>query len=894
MDWNDYIDKSCKAIEIDEKCQNEEIMSFWKNPVDVRVRTGRTIKNVRFDTCVGNICYFSTTQPTGQYRIGDSVVITPQKIKHPSSSSRKGTIIDLYFVPKQNLTKILVEVDYPIFEKGEEYIFDESTKDFSKIIKKVLSACKKRKTLQRIINGTQTKEDNFLVSLHKEWETYCDDLDESQKEAIKNCLQLKQWGFYYVQGPPGTGKTVTLARLACLLAKRGSVGMIAFTNRAINKFVKETYDYIKKKKLKVNLLRVAAEYQLKELPNEIKINTFPLEIVEGTIYAATIHKFAHSYKQFDDEHSKFDWLIFDEAGQISIPYIIASMYFGKRFIFFGDHQQLSPVVSLEENEDNKEYVKLLKTSVLQHLVEKYKENSLFKTMLTTTYRLNHELAEFPNKKFYFGCIKVANKTEPDKEKIYVSGDTFIDKVINCDKSEIFLELPPISEVSFSAGINYAEVSLVVELCKRLINFYKNKGYDEETIVTEKIGVVSPYRNQCNEINKRLNFYNLCLADTVERFQGQQRDVMIISYARVTLPNDPRIDFIYNPNRFNVAITRARKKNIIVGSSRLFLNGTELFREYYLRLRNKGQVVLVKEDELLKIIKPESLIPTGVIYERPTVVLEGVRCLVADKYELLREIHRSNMSIMYLAKDISNGELVVLKKLSEMLSMNLNFRERFKKEKSILQFIKNIPGVVHLYNEGLVTDNENNFYLVLEYVCGRSLEYIINTKKIHWKETIKIVKNLACILQLLHDKGIVHLDIKSSNVIVTDTGEIKLTDFGIAQFFDENIYLAEQILGTPEYMSPEQHIGKKLDHRSDIYSLGILFYELLTGRLPFCAKENMNFLELKKKKDYIPVTQVCQEIPKEVDKIISKCLEPEPDKRYQSAVELIKDLNKLGI
>jgi DNA replication ATP-dependent helicase Dna2 len=273
------------------------------------------------------------------------------------------------------------------------------------------------------------------------------------------------------------------------------------------------------------------------------------------------------------------------------------MYFGKRFIFCGDHKQLSPVVSLEEKDADEAIIKILKTSILERLIENYGENSHFQTTLDVTYRLNHTLAEFPNKTFYYGKLKVKTKQSNDLGLNLPLNDTIISKSIGDESSIVFLDVPNIPEVSFSSGLNETDAKIVVRICKYLIDYYKNKKCTDEEIIAEKIGVVSPYRNQCQEIN---NLVGYDVADTVERFQGQERDVIIISYARISPPNDDRIDFIYNPNRLNVAITRAKIKLIFVGNRKLFLNGTPLFREYFNYLKQKNAIKALTKNEVLQL------------------------------------------------------------------------------------------------------------------------------------------------------------------------------------------------------------------------------------------------------------------------------------------------------
>lgn len=187
---------------------------------------------------------------------------------------------------------------------------------------------------------------------------------------------------------------------------------------------------------------------------------------------------------------------------------------------------------------------------------------------------------------------------------------------------------------------------------------------------------------------------------------------------------------------------------------------------------------------------------------------------------------------------------------------------------------------------------------MEYINGISLEAMIELQtKIELNKTVSIIFKLCNILVSIHNKGILHLDLKPNNVILINDTEIKITDFGIAKMlYDEE--LVKGIYGTPEYMSPEQHIGQKCGKYTDIYTLGIIFYEMLTGELPFKADDNQGWYEIKKNKQYEPVSSkivnINLQVAKKIDEIISKCLNPEPKYRYQSVEELKKELQKINV
>jgi DNA replication ATP-dependent helicase Dna2 len=895
--WERYLELCCGAIKKDEENQNKKIEEQWRKPLSERVEEGKAIRNViLYDIINENdkrfTLIFATNEKTGQFRTGDKILITDQeKLKHPDSwSSTIGTITKIEREPDGSIIEVeVLEGDIKCELKEEKvYFIDESKKDLSKKICEVLNECRNLENIYEILFKKRTESDNFSTAPLKNFESFCKDLNDSQMEAIKKSSQLKEYGFYYIQGPPGTGKTTTLARLSALLSRYGSVGMIAFTHRAINNFTNSVCNFIDREKLKdIKIHRIANDYQIDELVEKWKNKDFIsfennfTEIKRGNIYAATIHKFSYSYEEFQDENTKFDWLIFDEAGQISIPFIIASMYFGKRFIFCGDHKQLSPVVSLEEKDADEAIIKILKTSILERLIENYGENSHFQTTLDVTYRLNHTLAEFPNKTFYYGKLKVKTEQSNDLGLNLPLNDTIISKSIGDESSIVFLDVPNIPEVSFSSGLNETDAKIVARICKYLIDYYKNKKCTDEEIISEKIGVVSPYRNQCQEIN---NLVGYDVADTVERFQGQERDVIIISYARISPPNDDRIDFIYNPNRLNVAITRAKIKLIFVGNRKLFLNGTPLFREYFNYLKQKNAIKALTENEVQQLNE---------IFKKD--LSETKQEKVKDRYRLIQEIHRGRMCTIYLAEDMKNNDKkIAIKKLNE--NREEEFIHRFKLEHEILLKLKGIQGIVQLYDDELKDDD--NYYIAMEYVNGNSLDYIIYQQDgVELNKALNIMLKLCDVLSEIHKRDIAHLDLKPSNIIVNTSEEIKLIDFGKAEFLP----IKEETKSTitsPEYLAPEQHSNcyQKCDKRTDIYALGIIFYEMLTGELPFKASDTLSWLDTKTKMGYQPIKfdngKIAEKVLEKVNSIINKCLQNEPEQRYQSVDELKQDLKKL--
>ena len=201
-----------------------------------------------------------------------------------------------------------------------------------------------------------------------------------------------------------------------------------------------------------------------------------------------------------------------------------------------------------------------------------------------------------------------------------------------------------------------------------------------------------------------------------------------------------------------------------------------------------------------------------------------------RYEILELIGIGGMADVYLADDITTGRKVAVKILKEEYLTNEDFKRRFRNESKAIALLSH-PNIVKIYD---VSFGERVQFIVMEYVPGITLkEYIQQQGKVGWKETVHFTVQILRALQHAHDNGIVHRDVKPQNVMLLQDGTVKVMDFGIARFARENgRTISEKAIGSVHYISPEQARGEVADERSDIYSVGIVMYELLTGQLPF--------------------------------------------------------------
>ena len=263
------------------------------------------------------------------------------------------------------------------------------------------------------------------------------------------------------------------------------------------------------------------------------------------------------------------------------------------------------------------------------------------------------------------------------------------------------------------------------------------------------------------------------------------------------------------------------------------------------------------------------------------------------YRLIRPLGSGGMGQVFLAQNKNINQLVAIKSLHPQYANNMALRNRFKQEAVMLSSL-NHPNIVKFLN---YVENEYGVFLIMEYVDGYTLEDFINKKNglIVEKRAYPMMSEILDAFSYAHKRGIVHRDIKPSNIFINSEGHIKVMDFGIAQILsDVGAGGAGPVMGTPEYMSPEQVFGHTIDQRSDIYSLGVLLHQMLTGRAPYDAT-TLSELEIKRRvindslprmKDYYPY--VSEGLQKVVDKATSKNV----CQRYSSCDEMKKAIKQV--
>ena len=265
----------------------------------------------------------------------------------------------------------------------------------------------------------------------------------------------------------------------------------------------------------------------------------------------------------------------------------------------------------------------------------------------------------------------------------------------------------------------------------------------------------------------------------------------------------------------------------------------------------------------------------------------VGTFLGNRYEIKSRIGAGGMSDVYKAMDLKLNRLVAIKVLKDEFSQEPNFVSKFRKEAQNAAGLSH-PNIVGVYDVG---EDRGIHYIVMELIEGITLKkYIERKKKLEIRESIEVAMQVARGIEAAHAQGIIHRDIKPQNIMISREGKVKVTDFGIARATHGQT-ISANTMGSVHYISPEQARGGYCDERSDIYSLGITLYEMLTGRVPFEGDTTVAVALLHIQGDMVPPRQYEPLIPVSLEKIILKCTQKKPELRYSSATELITDLKK---
>lgn len=263
-----------------------------------------------------------------------------------------------------------------------------------------------------------------------------------------------------------------------------------------------------------------------------------------------------------------------------------------------------------------------------------------------------------------------------------------------------------------------------------------------------------------------------------------------------------------------------------------------------------------------------------------------------RYEIHEIIGVGGMSVVYKAYDNVDDRIVAVKILKDEFANDDEFVRRFKNESKAIAVLSH-PNIVKVYD---VSFGDRIQYIVMEYVDGITLkEYIQKQGRITWNDAVFFISQVLKALQHAHDKGIVHRDVKPQNIMLLQTGDIKVTDFGIARFSrTQTETLTENAIGSVHYISPEQAQGKPTDERADIYSLGVVCYEMLAGRVPFESDSAVSVALMQVKNTAKRLTDINADIPIGLEQICVHAMQKDPLERYQTATEMLLDLEEISM
>jgi len=270
-------------------------------------------------------------------------------------------------------------------------------------------------------------------------------------------------------------------------------------------------------------------------------------------------------------------------------------------------------------------------------------------------------------------------------------------------------------------------------------------------------------------------------------------------------------------------------------------------------------------------------------------------LLGGRYELDGIVGRGGMAEVYRARDIRLDRIVAVKTLREDLARDQTFQARFRREAQSAASL-NHPSIVAVYDTGEDDTGGSHIpYIVMEYVDGRTLRDLLREdRRLLPERALEITDGVLRALDYSHRNGIVHRDIKPGNVMLTRSGQVKVMDFGIARAVSDaqaTMTQTAQVIGTAQYLSPEQARGERVDARSDLYSTGCLLYELLTGRPPFLGDSPVAIAYQHVRENPIPPSRVDPEVPQWADAIVLRAMAKDPRDRYQSAAEMRQDIQR---
>ena len=548
-----FIEALKHFVNVEYNTQTRQVREMWQRPLTTRVAEGEAIADLEVVQATWNSALLRCRDNLSKFRPPDVLRLNQGD---PTASDTYPCVLE-----EDRGTELVVRPGYGAsfmgLSPGRGWALDRDVVDVRYILLGVLDTLAFSPDWQRYILSILGGHFGPQLDVSRERQAVRMaaqlGLNPSQIEAFTRAYTTEN--FYLVQGPPGTGKTLVLAYLAVALAREGQrVLVTALTHRAINNALRKVaqttgYAHV----IKVGQRNYADDLTWDDgcVPNYEKFEHSPYNpngqgfIVGGTCFAVRTSRL---------RDVQFDTVIFDEAGQVTLPLAISGMLSGQRYIFIGDHKQMAPVIVGEHRK------KWVTRSVFEVLFEHTPG-----TMLNITYRMNAEINDFPSKRFYGGRLRPSDGARYRRLKLTHRPHRYAE-LLDPTRPNVFAEVRHMNkgmrapeEAEIAAGLAAEALSCGVP--------------------PNEIAIVAPYRAQGRLIRQRLQDLASgpsgddladIVVDTVERIQGQERDIVIVSLTT----SDPghaaqRAEFYFQPNRLNVAITRPRVKRIVIGSPLLF-------------------------------------------------------------------------------------------------------------------------------------------------------------------------------------------------------------------------------------------------------------------------------------------------------------------------------------
>lgn len=561
-----------RAIDIQQERQDQNFSDTMAKPLAERVAKGHTLVNLTIDKidfydyppnnfcpCIKNTekfidcVYFHCENNCSKFREGSTVILTNGEYKFKMEIQSDG--VDDFVLHSNDFDIKSNYIDFTNYPKSGWELNEDNPNITQKLLKaswaRLSSNLDLANKIGKMLNG---QIDNNYTDV-----SYNPSSDNSQNIAIQKALGCSS--FCIIQGPPGTGKTYTIAKLCKKLVEMGNkVFITGPTHTAINNCLEAISKELEDKSM---VVKIGEKYQAteildnKNITRERRLSFIDYQMSSnfsksGFVIGATPYALCSpaSKKLVGWE---FDYVIIDEAAQVSMPLGIVAMSHGQKIIFVGDHMQLDPIIPKNTNNW------LFDASVFKKMTDLY-PNQI--SLLTQSYRLNEELIKIPNQLFYSG--KITPKCPIQKEYINFECNNYSD-IVNHPSNEILVVHHDFSGLTRSPY----EADMVADIVDNLLS---------NGVTIDRIGVMSPYRAQIREIKRSLiekkvipdEQLNSFFIDTVERMQGQEKDYILFSLANCNpLETADRLEFFYSPNRLNVAITRAQIKCITIANEKIF-------------------------------------------------------------------------------------------------------------------------------------------------------------------------------------------------------------------------------------------------------------------------------------------------------------------------------------